>query len=217
MIFKKTGILSLFLIMTAVFMLPFLAQALEIDYPALPGPGCPEGGCVPADSFGPSGWIRYIFVVSFALVSLVMVGNITYAGFKYLTAGDNAGQVGDAKKRIWSSFLGLVILLGSYLFLRTINPQLVNIRDPNINIQIEGVWRDYYKNEPPGTKEAGETCEIDLECASKKCSLNKCVASFSVPRGSQEQSSETLPANPDDNNPVDTTINQPRGSTPPQQ
>ena len=47
------------------------------------------------------------------------------AGFKWLTSAGNPGKIGTAKKTILFSFAGIIILLSSYIILRTIDPQLV--------------------------------------------------------------------------------------------
>ncbi len=57
-----------------------------------------------------------------AVIGVVM---IMYAGFEYMYVESISGK-SDAKKRITDVFLGLAVILGSYLLLRTINPALVN-------------------------------------------------------------------------------------------
>lgn len=60
------------------------------------------------------------------IVFLVLI----YAGFRYYTSFGNPAAHKDAKDWISSAFLGLAILLGSYLILTTINPQLVFLKLP---------------------------------------------------------------------------------------
>jgi len=65
---------------------------------------------------------------------MLMIG-----GFQYLTAGGDASRVGAAKKRITDSMVGLVLVLGAFLILNTINPDLVNmseIRVPMVQKQV---------------------------------------------------------------------------------
>ncbi|MCX6778959.1 MAG: pilin [Candidatus Magasanikbacteria bacterium] len=70
----------------------------------------------------------YLWVVGVGgtiAVVLVMVG-----GFAYMTSAGSPEKIKDAKGRISSALMGLVIILGSYTLLYTINPDLVNLRLP---------------------------------------------------------------------------------------
>ena len=50
----------------------------------------------------------------------------------YMLAAGNAVKVEDAKDTIFQALLGVGVLLVSYLLLRTINPDLVNLKEPNL-------------------------------------------------------------------------------------
>ena len=73
-------------------------------------------------------YINYIFSLAIIVGVIVAVGVLIYGGFLYLTSAGKPEQLNDAKSRIFNGFLGLVILLGSYLILNTVNPQLTIIR-----------------------------------------------------------------------------------------
>ncbi len=64
---------------------------------------------------------RY-FIGAIAIIATVM---IMWGGFLWLTAAGSASQIGIAKSRITGALIGLVLALGSYLILNTINPKLV--------------------------------------------------------------------------------------------
>ncbi|MBI2454070.1 MAG: hypothetical protein HYV54_00640 [Parcubacteria group bacterium] len=182
--------------------LPMLAgAALEIDFPEI-------SGIKPTDNFGPGNWVNYFFVFGLGVVGLAILGTVIYAGILYLTAGDNSGKVTEAKDRLWGAVIGLVILMGSYIILRTINPQLVDIKNPEIKFYIESRWRDYYKDQGPRARQLGDTCENNTDCISVTCSAGRCVA---PPKEDTAQPSETLPANPITPPGVDS---RPKGSAP---
>lgn len=61
-----------------------------------------------------------------ALVALIVGGVI------YLTSAGDPEKLGKAKKQILAALLGIVLLLSSYLILRTINPELVTIELPQL-------------------------------------------------------------------------------------
>lgn len=69
---------------------------------------------------------------------------LVIGGVKYLISVGNVSQQMDAKDQIISAFFGLLILLGSFLILRTISPELVALKQeelepPEIKIE-EGIW-----------------------------------------------------------------------------
>ena len=71
---------------------------------------------------------EYLISISgvIALVSLIVGGII------YLTSAGKPEQITKAKKQILAALLGIVLLLSSYLILRTINPELVSIHLPQL-------------------------------------------------------------------------------------
>jgi len=70
----------------------------------------------------------YIWVVGIGglLASIMLIRG----GFLYLTSAGSSQRVTDAKARIGGAILGLLLLLGSYTLLYTINPDLVQLRLP---------------------------------------------------------------------------------------
>lgn len=78
---------------------------------------------------------QYINVVYKFIVGLAIFFGIimtTIAGFKWLTAGGNAGKIGEAKKMIVNAIIGLMIATGAYTILQTINPRLLELHLPLI-------------------------------------------------------------------------------------
>ena len=147
-------------LLTAVSPLFALAAGLQVDWPEV-------GGIKPTGSFGPGHWIQYIFVFALSIVGLAVIAAFVWAGIEYMTAGDNSSKVSSAKSRMWSAVQGLIILLGSYIVLNTINPDLINIREPKVEFYIESHWRGYY--DPERKKPTGGTCQYDGDCQSNKC------------------------------------------------
>jgi len=70
------------------------------------------------------GVYRYaVFVGSILAAVMIMIG-----GIQWLTAGGNASRIGSAKTRITDATTGLILLVGSFLILVTISPDLVAMR-----------------------------------------------------------------------------------------
>jgi len=118
----KIGLFKILLI-TILLFLPLFSFAvldLEYNYPAPPGTEQTIGIDTPL-----GGVIKYFVSWAIIIGAIIAFGSLIYAGIMYLTSTGNPAIMQTARGRILNSFLGLVILLGSYLILITINPQLV--------------------------------------------------------------------------------------------
>lgn len=72
--------------------------------------------------------IVYNFLIGIAgLVASVM---LVVGGFQYLTSAGDSGKTGAAKKRMLNALVGLVLALGAYTILKTINPALLSLKLP---------------------------------------------------------------------------------------
>ncbi len=102
----------------------FAQRPLEVDYPTI-------GGVRPQDtSFTLPEYVKYIFNFSLAISVLIAFAVLVYSGIRYLTSAGNPVVHKDAKDHIFAAFLGIAVLLFSYLILTTINPQLVFLSIP---------------------------------------------------------------------------------------
>lgn len=101
-----------------------IATLLEVNYPNI-------GGIQPeSTTFGLPEYVKYVFSFSLGIAGLVIFIVLIYAGFLYLSSRGNVSMHADAKSRINAALLGLGVLLGSYLILNTINPQLTFLQLP---------------------------------------------------------------------------------------
>ncbi len=109
-----------------------LAQAEVKEYtlleplPCIPNAGQTCGTNNSVSKIDLKGYVGYMFKLIIAIAGAIAVFRITWAGFKYMTTEAVSGK-GTAKTEIQNSIYGLLMLLGSYLILRTIDPRLVNI------------------------------------------------------------------------------------------
>jgi len=67
-----------------------------------------------------------------ALAALLAVIMIMIAGVRWMTAMGNQGQLDSAKTMISNSLIGLILALGSYTILYSINPALVSLKMPQV-------------------------------------------------------------------------------------
>ncbi len=122
---KKILFLFILLILFLIPLVPGVLAAaqprsLEITYPTVPGATPPTT----VETEVPE-YVKYIFNFLIVISGLVALGVIIYAGFQYFTSVGDPGKMQDSRDRILSALLGLVILVGSWLILMTINPQLL--------------------------------------------------------------------------------------------
>jgi len=104
------------------------------------------------------------FAGAIGILATVMV---FYGGLRWLTAGGNPSRVKDAKQTISSALVAVLISLGSYLLLYTINPRLVNLRPPSLAV-VNPVQQRFQTC--PTTREClsgprlGTACTADADC-----------------------------------------------------
>jgi len=72
-----------------------------------------------------SGFISYISTWAIVLAVLIVIITLIISGVQYLTSAGRPQAMTEARTRIYKAFLGLAILVASYLILVTVNPQLM--------------------------------------------------------------------------------------------
>lgn len=105
-----------------------------------------------------AGLQKYIVVIYKFLIGAagILAGiMITIAGFEWLTAAGDSGKIKHARERIMKALLGLVLTLGSYTILYTINPALISLQLVPVKIHrsSEIEYSSIYKN-----------CNQDIDC-----------------------------------------------------
>jgi hypothetical protein len=74
--------------------------------------------------------IIYNFLLS--MVGMVAAVMMVIGGFQYLTSAGDPGRIGAAKSRMANALIGMVLALGAYTILNTINPQLLRLKLPDM-------------------------------------------------------------------------------------
>lgn len=80
--------------------------------------------------------VRYLYEWGIALGGLVAFVVLLIAGFNYLTSVGDPGKMKEAIERIKYALGGLVLLLGSWLILHTINPELTTLKPLEFVLEI---------------------------------------------------------------------------------
>lgn len=122
---KYIFIIILLIIISYVSFTAMAVVRLETGLPNIPGNQLTVGQELPE-------YINYIFIFGLGLITILALGQMMYGGIQYILAAGNVAKVEDAKETITQALIGLGLLLISYLLLRTINPDLVNLKNPQL-------------------------------------------------------------------------------------
>ena len=118
----------------AIFLLaqPLVALAeikLELNYPNLPG----ISDLTQSTRSLPMA-LRYYAQLGVIIAILVCIVSLVWAGVSYISSTGQPGAMKQARERIFNTFIGLAILIGSFIILKTISPQmsLLSITKPSV-------------------------------------------------------------------------------------
>jgi len=117
----------------------------------IPGSSDFEAGKeVPVDGGTFIKYLKAIYVWAVGAIAIIAIIMIMIAGFQWMTAAGNASVIGQARARIGSSLIGLLLAIGAYSLLNFVNPSLVNLR----------------------TLDLGDIKEIALETYETRCNID---------------------------------------------
>jgi hypothetical protein len=109
----KISIVSITILLTTV--LPVMAA----DIPLLAGI---------SKNASAAEFIVYFFNLIVAFGSFIAIVIVIMAGIEWMTAEGNPSKIESAKSKIKNTLLGIAVLIGSYVVLNTINPELETIK-----------------------------------------------------------------------------------------
>jgi len=131
-----------FLVIVSAVGIGSVALALELNWPSSPA------GTVLDNTSDLTDLVKYFYEWGVALGGLATFVSLVIAGFTYLTSVGDPGKIKDAKDRATSGFLGLILLLGSWLILNTINPELTTLKPIGFGANLP----------------TGAACTVDQDC-----------------------------------------------------
>ena len=73
-------------------------------------------------------YLQNVFQISISTAAILAVVMITVGGVQYVGSSVSPSQKSEAKDTIFGAILGLLIVVGAYAILNTINPDLVNFQ-----------------------------------------------------------------------------------------
>ncbi len=127
-----------------------------------PLPGLPDQNCStpPCSGLGP--FLKALFTILIMLAGILAFIMLVIGGITYATANAIDGH-SSGKDMMWNAVLGLIIALGAWVILNTINPKLAS--DLSITIpkatfdDVSPEWKG--GNAPTGTRIAHETAKLN--------------------------------------------------------
>jgi len=117
------------LIIVLVLMPYLVLGALEQNYPSLPG-----GQTITVES-SLAEVILYVVGLAILVSGIIALVSLIVGGIKYTSSAGRPEIMSDARNKINNSLLGILILVGSYLVLNTINPQLLVMRIEKVPLE----------------------------------------------------------------------------------
>lgn len=119
---KLTKIIISSLSVFLFLLIPFAVFAQGQGYvPLEPLPGVSAGSQPSLSTY-----LQAIFNIGIGLGIVLAVVMLVIGGIEYVGGASNDAARRDAKDRIWAAIIGLLIALGAWLLLYTINPQLLS-------------------------------------------------------------------------------------------
>lgn len=98
----------------------------------IPIPGINGRFVTEVKDFGEYFLAFYVFFVG--IVGILATIMVMYGGYRWIAAAGNASRIQGAKETMSGAIIGLVLALTSFLLLNLINPQLVRVRVPHLEV-----------------------------------------------------------------------------------
>lgn len=179
---KNIIILFLFLLLFGFFSIKNTKQASAINFTpqvTIPGSNFEAGTStnIENSTITIGKYIKSIYNYLIAIVGLVAAIVLMLAGVIWLTAGGNTSKISQAKGLMMGSFTGIVLVLTSYIILKTINPGLIDFKNTSIE-QIEPIVAiknicTWYENTCPLTNYEEKNTD---ECPPIPSTINSSIA-----------------------------------------
>ncbi len=84
------------------------------------------------DTGGFSAYLQQIIDIGIALTAAISVLMLIIGGLQYIFSSVSEKSKNEAKERITNAILGILIILSSYLILKTIDPNLLSLKFPGL-------------------------------------------------------------------------------------
>ena len=125
--FKLISLLFLVLFLTCSFVLKTRAIELNLEYPEFGGININQDEGQDLNQI--ILWLYY-FIIGISGFSAFFM--FVWGGFKWASSAGDPTAIGEAKDKITSAAIGILIVLSAYLILQVVNPELITLNLPEI-------------------------------------------------------------------------------------
>ena len=112
-------------------------------------------------------YIAGVYRFSVAAGSVIAIVVIMVAGLQWTLSRGDSAAIGNAQKRIAASITGLLLLIGSYTVLYTINPELLNLRSLKVQYIVKDTDtlanQDGHDNNLTNKGRSGKGCDPKVD------------------------------------------------------
>ncbi len=169
---KKT--ILFFVLLGLLISIPIVfAAELKYTFPCsnLPGMTCPTAGEV---AQSPAAYIARFYQFALMISGALAFAMIIFGAIQYIVSAGNPTTQSDARDRIFQAFWGIALLLGAYLILYTIDPKMVSLTDPKLEILKVPAEIQTRAIGGEGDKcQATADCISGLACQDGRCALSE--------------------------------------------
>jgi hypothetical protein len=145
LIFVCVGLTTLFCANDFAFADDTIRQ-LEIEYPTIPEAETP--GADPDKPTTLPEYIKYLFNFGIAIGGILAFLVLVFGGFLWMTSAGDPTAIGKAKTKMFGGIIGLCLLLGSWIIIGMIDPDLKHLKEIPDMLGKTGVY----------------LCETDADC-----------------------------------------------------
>lgn len=162
----------LFLILAGLLVsIPIVfAAELNLTFPCstIAGGTCPTAE---QTAQSPAAYIARFYQFALMISGALAFAMIIFGAIQYIVSAGNPTTQNDARDRIFQALWGIALLLGAYLILYTIDPKLVSLADPKLEI-----IKVPAANQTRAIGGEGDSCQATADCSSGfECQSGICV------------------------------------------
>jgi len=79
-------------------------------------------------------YVAYGFMMIISIGAVILLVVVIWAGINFIMAGGDPGKISKAKEMLINGFIGMAILLSVYWVLGTINPGIIEVENPDMDV-----------------------------------------------------------------------------------
>lgn len=86
---------------------------------------------------GPASYILYLYNLGLRVAGVLAFLLVLFYGALYIVSAGDEKKTGEYKEKLGNVLVGVIVLLGSYIILQTINPTLTQLKEPQYKLKLK--------------------------------------------------------------------------------